>query len=291
MALTAYIVLAFWLIATAVAIAEKEPVFGIELTMDGAHAAVSLLSGGLQHIAFAQGDRDYQELMTERSNLSIGLMVDHTNRSLLIERVQAVFPQPSKEHENEVRRSWDDFWSGMHSSWMDWTMWKLSWQRLNVRQLYALDLYQGDKATKILAHIVLELHDIALHEVAAIEEVSMPIVDIALPSWFLIKTPELADDSKLRDGRLIVSTSHLEHLTPRNSSTLHRFGFQLSASSDVSEIRFEHDKGMRGGPRLGRPWPAVQFIHSHSEVSESAGRSTEDTKEIDKGYPVPIGKE
>lgn len=107
-----HFILALLSAAVANAMAEKEPVYGIELTMSGAVAAVSLPNRSVLPVASVEGSREHHELMAEWFELCTSVHVDHTNTSDLTERVEALFPRPSLTHMRKARQSWDDYWNG-----------------------------------------------------------------------------------------------------------------------------------------------------------------------------------
>lgn len=65
MALIIHFILALISAAAVIAVAEKEPLCGIEVIMSGAVAAVSLPDGSLLPVASVQGSREHHKLMAE----------------------------------------------------------------------------------------------------------------------------------------------------------------------------------------------------------------------------------
>ena len=267
LALITSALLALCHIALSLAQAETEPVYGIEITMSGAHAAVSLPNGSLVPAASVQGDSEYQDLMAEWFGLCTSVHVDHTNTSMLKERVEAAFPHPTAASKIEVGQSRQRHWSGKKLSWSLWIMWKLGRWAPDVRELYALDDYPNDRATEILAHTLRNLHDAALLDLKSagqMEEHPMPFADFALPSWFFTKVPELHGDAELHEGGLIALSGHLAALTSRISTALHRAGFRRSATASSDDIMRMHAEG-RGTLHIGGSGMAP--VHAEQEPS------------------------
>lgn len=90
----------------------------------------------------------------------------------------------------------------------------------------------------------------------------MPFAEIALPSWFFTKVPQVYGDDQLHEGGLTVISSHLQALTTRITASLLRAGFRRSATPDPHSIMSAHGEGSRGTVRFGgpgfAPLPALQ---------------------------------
>lgn len=81
----------------------------------------------------------------------------------------------------------------------------------------------------------------------------MPFAEVALPSWFFTKVPEVYGDVELQEGSLTITTAHLQPLTTRITTALHRAGFRRSATKEPRAIMSAHGERSMGTVRFGGP--------------------------------------
>ncbi|KXT04202.1 hypothetical protein AC578_123 [Pseudocercospora eumusae] len=243
-------------------------VFGLELTLTGAHCAVAFPNGTSTGLASIEGDAAYVELMQEW--LKIATAKDghlHARRS---------YPLPphfigQSEYVNQelqFSNPWwiDRMWRKMYSS-VDW-----------VPPNLALEDFHYDSATTILQDNLRTLRNKCFANLGGEWELDEPYAEVALPVWLYKDVPlydqdVLGEYSDLRDHRQTTSTPFCS-LTSRISTAIQHIGFTRSTFPTASDVEFAREYG--GAWLMGPPSsPDMQATMSlktlaHGGLAESA---------------------
>lgn len=229
----------------------SEPVLGLELGMGGAKSAVSLPDGSFQGLTTVNGSEGYIKLMETWYNLAVDSDASPTAASMAMERS---YPIATLEHTQAIQRDWEIVLAGSSLPWLEKVRYALGWKRRDLETLYALDYYQHDESTAILAQTLAELQ---MQTFAALRTAnpatvlpSRPYAEITLPSWIFAQLPLFQDDEDAELAtQAYIGTSHLSTLTDRISAAVHRAGFRRTVENDPLLIMSAHTKGVRiGGP-------------------------------------------
>ena len=91
-----------------------EPVFGIELAMEGAAYAVSFPDGRYQSLAWVNGSPQYSELMHRWYRLCSGAVTLESTTSI----VEQSYPNLAWGHIASVNQDWRDWLDGSSLTWL-----------------------------------------------------------------------------------------------------------------------------------------------------------------------------
>ena len=253
--------------ASSLLVPTEQPIFGIELTMNGAHAVSSLANGSLTPSATVQGNVAYRSHMSRWYELCNTGDMNGPDLGKITARVQNVFPIRHGPQGCGLNHVWNVFLTGTDLSWWMWMAWKVGWHKRDPADLYALDCYQQDPATAIIADLLSELHHKAienLRKTGAGDEPLRPFAEMTLPSWFfaaMVGYPEYQV--------FWIQSRNVEQLVARISTAIHRAGFRRSFHDyPLSIIREHHTGAFSSLPPP--PYHAPYYIMQHENYEQCA---------------------
>lgn len=210
-----------------------EVVYGLELTLTGAHCAISIPSGNTTGLASIEGDAAYIALMQEWMHIA-GSKDGHLRARELYPLPYHFRPIPDY---NNTELQYTNPW------WID-RMWrKLPDAMSRIPFEFTLEDFAGDQSTAILESNIRRLRNVCFAKVRYDMKLWQPdatYAEVALPIWLYKELPYFdKDDLKkyphLGDLKDITSTPFCS-LTSRISTAVQRVGFSRSIYKSAKEL-------------------------------------------------------